>query len=82
MMDISSILTSTMKDKQCSSLCAFLLLEAGEQDGIHICKSESIAEPNGRLRDKSSKSSDKKGLGNNLSGNNNTGLYDARYAVF
>lgn len=28
MMDISSILTSTMKDKQCSSLCAFLLLEA------------------------------------------------------
>lgn len=82
MMDISGILTSTMKDKQCSSLCAFLLIEAGEQGGVHICKSESVTESNGRLRDKSSKSSDKKGLGNNLSGNNSTGLYDARYAVF
>ena len=59
MMDISSILTSTMKDKQCSSLCAFLLLRAGEKDGIHILQPESSEQPGRRLRNKSDIQADK-----------------------
>lgn len=82
MMDISSILTSTMKDKQCSSLCAFLLLEAGERDGIYICQSESIKQTDGRLRDKGDKPCNESRLGNNLHRYNDSGIYDARYAIF
>lgn len=66
MMDISSILTSTMRDKQCSSLCAFLLLGAGEKDGIHICQSKPIKQTDGRLRDKGNKPCDESGLGNHI----------------
>ena len=81
-MDISNILVSTMKDKRCSSLCAFLLLEAGEKDGIHICQSKSIKQADGRLCDTSDKSGNESGLGNNLHRYNDSRIYDARYAIF
>jgi len=66
MMDISNILVSTMRDKQCSSLCAFLLLEAGEKDGLHICQSKPIKQTDGRLCDKGNKPCDESRLGNHI----------------
>ena len=82
MIDIGNILKSTMDENQCSSLYAFLLLKAGEDNGIHICKSKSVTKSNGRLRDKGSKSSDKERLGNSIYGDCSARVYDARYAVF
>lgn len=81
-MDISSILTSTMKDKQCSSLCAFLLLKAGEKDGVHLHQSKSIKQSDGRLRDTWNKSVDEAGLGNSVYERSSTRIHDARHAIF
>lgn len=82
MMDISRILTSTMKDKQCSSLCAFLLLEAGERDGVHLYQSKPIKQSDGRLRDTRNKSIDEAGLGNSIYEHSSTRIHDARHAIF
>ncbi len=82
MVDISNILTTTMNKNKCSSLYAFLLIKAGEQDGIHICEPKSATKSDRGLRNKGSESVDKEGLGDHLCGNSFTRVYDARHAVF
>ena len=62
MKDIGLDLQETMKKNQCSPIYAFLLLE-GKQDGIHIYKSQSAKQPNGRLRDTGNQFNNGKGLG-------------------
>lgn len=46
MQDISKDLSEIIRDKQCSSLLAFIVL----RDGIHIHESESDEQSCGRLR--------------------------------
>ena len=47
MWDISNQLTEVIKDKQCSSLLAFIMVE----NGLYIQESESEKESGRRLRD-------------------------------
>lgn len=46
MVDIANALTAIMKEKQCSPVCAFILLAEGkeESDGIRILQSQSETE--------------------------------------
>lgn len=58
MQDIGDMLLHTMQKNQCFSLCAFLLLTEGKDDGLCILQSESGQESGRRLRDKGNFKSD------------------------
>lgn len=82
MMDISNLLTTTMKNKHCTSLCAFLMFKEGDESGVHLHKPKSVKQSDGRLRDTRDKSVNEAGLGNNVHEHGSTRVHDARHAIF